>query len=222
MGREWIPFVEWGYLLQVTSLAVALVLGVLLLMVPCSVTRARPGLREAALFFALGVAYLFVELWAIYKLDYLVSYPMLASALALTAMLAASGAGALVLVPNRQARRFPVLTVGVICLALLMAVALFSSLSALVFPHNNLWRSIAGVLWIGVPAFFMGFPFPVALERLARREVIPWALALNGLGSVLGSLLATLVAVHFGLTALAVVGAGLYGVVGCLLPKAKA
>jgi predicted MFS family arabinose efflux permease len=72
-------------------------------------------------------------------------------------------------------------------------------------------------VWIGLPAFFMGFPFPVALGQLERRHQIPWALALNGLGSVLGSLGATLVAVHFGLRTLALTGIGLYALAALLM-----
>jgi predicted MFS family arabinose efflux permease len=76
-------------------------------------------------------------------------------------------------------------------------------------------------VWIAVPAFFMGFPFPYALGQLRRKDEIPWALALNGFGSVLGSLGATLVAVHFGLTSLALAGVGLYVVVAVLLLASK-
>ena len=65
----------------------------------------------------------------------------------------------------------------------------------------------------------MGFPFPHALAQLQRREEIPWALAFNGFGSVLGSLAATLVAVHFGLTTLALTGIVLYLIVTALLPS---
>src|SRR5205814_9499120 len=80
LGGEWIPFVEWGYLLQVASMLVASVLGVGLLIVPCAATRAGPSPRTALLFFALGVAYMFVELWAIYRLIQWLGRPMLASA----------------------------------------------------------------------------------------------------------------------------------------------
>ena len=210
MGREWIPFVEWGYLLQAASLLVAGLLGFLLLIVPCLATRARPSFRTGSLFLTLGVAYLFVEMWAIYKMIYLLSFPVLASAVVLTAMLAASGAGAALLA-----------ALGMIVALLLLSLAEFPALSSLVFPHSLPVRSLVGAFWIAAPAFFMGFPFPHTLARLHRREEIPWALALNGFGSVLGSLGATLVAVHFGLTALAIAGTALYVMVGILLPAGK-
>jgi hypothetical protein len=93
MGMNWLPFVEWGYILHVATLAVVAVLGVLLLIVPCVLTRARPAARSAVVFFLLGVAYMFVQIWAILKLSQFVAHPLLASALVLSAMLIASGAG---------------------------------------------------------------------------------------------------------------------------------
>ena len=221
MGREWIPFVEWGYLLQAASLLVAGLLGFLLLIVPCLATRARPSFRTGSLFLTLGVAYLFVEMWAIYKMIYLLSFPVLASAVVLTAMLAASGAGAALLARKETPLRFQRAALGMIVALLLLSLAEFPALSSLVFPHSLPVRSLVGAFWIAAPAFFMGFPFPHTLARLHRREEIPWALALNGFGSVLGSLGATLVAVHFGLTALAIAGTALYVMVGILLPAGK-
>jgi len=217
LGKDWIPFVEWGYLLQITSLSLASVLGFVLLIIPCAATRARPALRMAILFFTLGLAYLFVELWAIYRMIQLLCWPMVASSVVLTAMLAASGAGAATLASSANPLDRRWIAPGMIAALLLLALAEFPALTSLAFPHSLPLRSLVGAFWIGVPAFFMGFPFPHALAQLQRREEIPWALALNGFGSVLGSLAATLVAVHFGLTTLALTGVGLYLIVTALL-----
>jgi len=218
LGKEWIPFVEWGYLLQVSSLLVAGVLGFGLLIVPCAATRVGPSLRTALLFFVLGVAYMFVELWAIYRLTQWLSWPMAASAVALTAMLAASGAGAAALAGKEISSKSQRSAQGMIVAMLLLSAAEFPVLTLLVFPHSLPGRALFAAVWLAVPAFFMGFPFPRALAQLQRPEEVPWALALNGFGSVLGSLGATLVAVHFGLTVLVLSGAGLYLLVAALMP----
>ncbi len=217
LGREWVPFVEWGYLSHVASLVVVAVLGVLLLIVPCAATRSRPPLRPCVLFLALGVAYMAVEIWAIYKLVLLLSWPTVSSAVVLTALLAASGAGAALLARGETAMKVRRVVPAMIGMALLLSLAEFSPLKFLFFSSRLPVRIIVAALWIAVPAFFMGFPFPFALGELRRREEVPWALALNGFGSVLGSLGATLVAVHFGLTALALVAAGLYTLVAILM-----
>ncbi|MBA2242722.1 MAG: hypothetical protein H0W04_07515, partial [Chthoniobacterales bacterium] len=94
MGLSWLPFVEWGYILHVAALVVVTLLGVFLLIVPCLLTRARPAPRSVLLFFLLGVAYMFVQIGAIYRVSQLIAHPLLAAALVLSAMLIASGAGA--------------------------------------------------------------------------------------------------------------------------------
>ena len=214
MGMDWLPFVEWGYILHVATLVVVTLLGLLLLIVPCVATRARPNLRTATLFLALGVAYMFVQIWAIFKLSQFVAHPLLAAALVLSAMLAASGAGAVVLTRGEQRR--PARTVALTCAALVVATVLFPLLLRLFYPQPTGLRVAVAIVWLALPAFFMGFPFPYALSRLGKPTDIPWALALNGLGSVLGSLLATLIAVHFGLLALAGTAVALYAVVALL------
>ncbi len=208
MGLSWLPFIEWGYILHVATLLVVTLLGLLLLVLPCIFTRARPTLRHATLFFSLGGAYMFVQIWAIYRLSQLIGQPLLAAALVLSAMLVASGAGAVLLRADAEVqgrRRFTLLLI-----ALLVTGAIFPVLLAAVYPFPIWARGLAGVLWLVVPAFFMGFPFPYSLARLPRSSDVPWALALNGFGSVLGSLLATLVAVHFGFIALAASAVALY------------
>jgi hypothetical protein len=84
------------------------------------------------------------------------------------------------------------------------------------FPLPTWVRAVTAVIWLAIPAFFMGFPFPYSLGRLSKQSDVPWALALNGFGSVIGALLATLVAVHFGLLALAMAAVVAYALVALL------
>ncbi|MDP9290761.1 MAG: hypothetical protein M3O82_00195 [Verrucomicrobiota bacterium] len=214
LGRDWLPFVEWGYLLHIAGLVVATALGVCLLIVPCFLSRASIAPRSGLLFFLLGMAYMFVEIWAIYRSSQLLAQPALAPPVVLTTMLAASGAGALVLSRRNQRPR---------AIALLIPAAVFILLVLLSLCANALFaqplwvRVIAAVCFIGVPAFLMGFPYPYSLANLDNG--VPWALALNGFGSVIGSMAATLVAVHFGFTALALGGALLYAASAPLLRR---
>jgi len=176
--------------------------------------RGRPRLRPVFLFFLLGVAYMFVQIGAIYRLSQLIGHPLLAAAFVLSAMLIASGAGAAFLAKggsSRPGRSFASLT---LCLAL--TALLFPLLLQLFYPHSTWVRGVVAVIWVALPAFFMGFPFPYSLARLAGENEVPWAMAMNGFGSVLGSLGATLVAVHFGFFALSLSALGLYLVVWLL------
>jgi hypothetical protein len=50
-------------------------------------------------------------------------------------------------------------------------------------------------------AFFMGMPFSWGLARVEDARLIPWAWGINGCASVTGAVLATLLAIHVGFTA---------------------
>jgi hypothetical protein len=218
MGMEWLPFVEWGYILHVATLVVVTLLGVLLLLVPAAATRASPAPAVALLFFLLGVAYMFVQIWAIYRLSEFVAHPLLAASLVLSGMLIASGTGAALLTRNPRPGR----TLLFLCGSIAVAVLLFPLMMKALFPAATWLRVLAGVTWLALPAFFMGFPFPYSLGRLQRNSDIPWALALNGFGSVVGALLATLVAVHFGFLVLAVLALVSYALVAVLARRLPA
>ena len=67
-------------------------------------------------------------------------------------------------------------------------------------------------------ALLMGMPFPSGLRRLHDPAAIPWAWGINGTASVLSSMVATLVAVHFGFTAVVAAAALLYVVAAAINP----
>jgi transcriptional regulator GlxA family with amidase domain len=58
----------------------------------------------------------------------------------------------------------------------------------------------------------MGMPFPLALSRLAQREpdLVPWVWGINGCASVASAILATLLAMSIGYSAVLVIAIGLY------------
>ena len=61
-------------------------------------------------------------------------------------------------------------------------------------------------------ATLMGMPFPRALSRLNALDpsLLPWAWGINGCASVIGAVLATLVAIHHGHTVVMLSGGLLY------------
>ena len=64
-----------------------------------------------------------------------------------------------------------------------------------------LWgKYILTVLTIGIPAFFMGMPFPMGLQLVSKKNQsqVPWAWGINGCVSVISTSLATVIAVEFG------------------------
>jgi hypothetical protein len=61
-------------------------------------------------------------------------------------------------------------------------------------------RILLSIALITPLGFCMGMPFPLGLSALgtASSSLAPWAWGINGCASVIGAVLATLLAIHFG------------------------
>jgi hypothetical protein len=80
-------------------------------------------------------------------------------------------------------------------------------------------KLLVSLLLIGPGALLMGVPFPTGLRQLgeSRGAAVEWAWAVNASASVLGSVLAILIAMQWGVTVTLLCGAAAYagaGVVG--------
>jgi hypothetical protein len=65
----------------------------------------------------------------------------------------------------------------------------------------------------------MGMPFPTGMMRLASTnpDAIPWAWAINGFASVVGAVLATLLAIHLGFAVVILLAVLIYGLAAVAL-----
>ena len=72
-------------------------------------------------------------------------------------------------------------------------------------------------------AFFMGMLFPLGLARVeaADARLVPWAWAVNGCASVTGAVLATLLAIHIGFTAVVAAALALYALAAAVAAPAR-
>jgi len=224
--RGGLGLLEWGYPVLVATLAQAVIASVVLILLPLSIAgrgKAQAGrarkLRVFVYFLCLGFAFLFVEIAFIQKFILLLGHPVYAAAVVLSAFLVFAGLGSLFSEPVRN--RLPAgsgsARVGVFSVIGIatVAAAYVSGLPPLIqalAPLSVPVKGAVALLLIAPPAFFMGMPFPLGLASLGDRspEFIPWAWAINGCASVLGAVLAGIVAVHAGFAAVILLAAGLY------------
>jgi spermidine synthase len=215
-GRGGVPLVEWGYLVLVATLLQALGAGFLLLVLPAWATgRSRPRSSPAGwvtLYFAcLGLAFLFLEMAFLQRFTLFLGHPVYAAAVVLSAFLvfAGLGAGWSGRLPPRQAAG--IATVGIPVLSSVYVLVL-PSLFRLLWPLPDPVRAGAAVLLIAPLAFCMGMPFPAGISKLKANapDQIPWAWGINGWASVMSAVLATVLAIHFGFTAVVGAAAALY------------
>lgn len=205
------------YVLGIALLQLAL-LAVLLLVAPL-LPRGRAALRAAgawracAYFAALGLGFMLVELGLMQRLVVFLGHPAHALTVVLAALLFFAGLGAL------AASRWSLAT----CaspgrVAVLVAMAVLANLAEVRWLLPELmsasfgWRVAAAVLVLAPTGLILGTAFPAGIRLLAQRapELVPWAWAVNGFMSVVGSVLCALLALELGFTRVLLLGVAVY------------
>jgi len=232
-----LPLLEWGYPVLVATLVQAVLASVLLIAAPVAwVTWAGARRRASALpagsrrrvlvyFAAIGFAFMFIEIAFIQKFVLFLSHPLYAVAVVLFAFLLFAGIGSAASkrwhdgsVPVLQHPEFVV--VGAIALSAALCLSLLPWLFQNAVALPDALRILIAAALIAPLAFFMGMPFPMGLARVGAGDarLIPWAWATNGSASVTGAVLATLLAIHIGFTALVVAALVLYALAATARP----
>ena len=213
------PLLDWSYPLLVATLIQAFVASVLLILVPLAVSRARRALPTApvALYFlAIGLAFMFMEIAFIQKFVLFLAHPLYAVAVVLCAFLVFAAAGSWLAGQWQGTEiRNSYLPVGIsvmATIALTYLVILPGIFEALMHLPDTAKIAVSIAL-IAPLAICMGMPFPTGTMRLANiaQDSIPWAWAINGFASVVGAVLATLLAIHLGFAAVIILAVLIYG-----------
>jgi hypothetical protein len=176
--------IEWAYLIVVTTLVQAAVIGGLLILLPLSLMKRTwtGGTRFGAYFLALGLAFLFVEIAFIQKFTLFLSHPLYAVAVVLASFLVFAGAGSacsLRLAAHAAARDVPPVSIAVasiVGIAMIYLLILPPLFGRFIGVADSL-RILLSIVLIAPLAFFMGMPFPLGLQRVAEQ-----ALCAMGLG----------------------------------------
>ena len=202
---------EWGYLLLVATLALSLVFGLLIVLIPMigrrkELFRGKKGsLRVIAYFACLGIGYMLVEIYLIQRLTYFLVDPIFSNSVVIASMLVLSGIGSLASGSSRrpgpEGRRAWVLVavLGICASCLFYIFGLAPIVNALIGLPLPAKIAIA-VLIVAPAAFCLGIPFPTGLDALSssRLGLVPWAWGVNGALSVTGTVAARLVSVSQG------------------------
>ena len=203
--RGGMPLLEWGYLVLVVTLVLALLVSFLVVLLPLWFKRHRDegswGTRWRILVYfpAVGVAFMFIEIAFIQKFILFLHHPLYAVAVVLCAFLVFAGLGSLKSAHWQKRFSLSGITVGIGLISLLYIWLLPGLFDWLVHMPIGLKIPVS-VLLIAPLAFLMGMPFPIGLGVVSDRlqSWIPWAWGLNGCASVVSAILATLLAIHIG------------------------
>jgi spermidine synthase len=174
-------------------------------------------------FVAVGLGYILVEIAFIQRFVLFLGHPTYALTVVIFLLMLSSGAGSLfsrLWLPRTNSCWVPLLLVIVTLLAdVFFLPGRLAALVGLAFQYRLL---VSGVLLIPL-GFVMGMPFPTGLRALAALpapefrageeaadNAVEWAWAMNAAASVLGSVLAMVIAIQFGLTVTLSCGAAAY------------
>ena len=199
-GMDWrinLGVVVLGMLFIISLIAVLAFLILPLALHRTSGATHRAGLPSLLYFIAIGFGYILVEISLIQRFVLFLGHPTYALTVVVFLLLLSSGAGSVsasrFIYGNRRLMRLWGTVVALVGIDLLLVPKLLAA--AVGFPFAGKLAIAAAVL---VPlGFLMGMPFPTGL-RLVR--TVEWAWALNAAASVLGSVMAMIIAIHFGLT----------------------
>ena len=211
LGKTWQPFGGSGFLILIVLLVLVVLLSVPLILLPLA-ARGRPAALHRGLvllyFACLGLGYLLVEMPLLQQFILFLDKPAYSFALVLFSLLLFSGLGSS-LSERLSARRWLLVLAGVALaypwfLARLFAVTIAWRLFA---------RCVVAAISLAPLGFLLGLPLPLGIRVLRERaaQLVPWAWAVNGCASVVGSILAALGAVSFGFSRVLVAGALAYG-----------
>ena len=228
---EVLPQPEIGGLVNLAVLAQAAIIALLVLLVPLAAPRrirdrATGVLRPIVYFPALGLGFLFIEIYLIGQASLWLHDRTSAFALVLTGMLVFSGLGSLLADRvDGQPGRLPGRAVAIVTLVAMVWIgAVLLGLRPLMLATLSLPFAARAALVLVVAApvsLALGLPFPLGLSRLGGGGMLPWAWALNGAFSVVATPLANLIAREAGYNWVLLCAAMLYVLAFISFPTAR-
>ena len=222
-GIDW--KVNLGVAVLGMVLAISLVAILLFLVLPLALGARGQQPRPLRLlyFIAVGLGYILVEIAFIQRFVLFLGHPVYALTVVVFLLLLSSGAGSMVSrkwIAETSRIWLPLL---LIAAALLLYVAVLPGLLDRLVGLPFLAKLVVSAGLLVPLGFAMGMPFPTGLRALAggRASELPvpptdsgnlveWAWAMNAASSVLGSVLAIIIAIQFGLNVTLGSGAAAY------------
>jgi hypothetical protein len=202
------------FLVLLITLAILVGLCAVALVVPLALgpREGRPPLSSLSFFGAIGLGFLVLEVVLIQRFVLFLGFPTYALSIVLFALLLFTGLGSLVSPRLGEPRRALIAALGIaVILIAVAAFALQPLLRALIELPFAL-RVAVSVVVIAPFGLALGTAMPIGLRRLAATHPVgvPWAWGINGITSVIASVLAVAVAIAFGFTVATLVALACY------------
>jgi hypothetical protein len=209
------------------QLALSTLLAVTLIMLPLALSRRahvdrRHAARFLVYFLGLGAGFIAIEIALIQKLTLFLGHPLYSITVTLFCILIFTGAGSLL--SRRwfeEDRKLEWLVPAGLVLSLGLFILVFPKIVTACIGLPLLLRALITALSLAPTAFLLGVPFAYGIRLLVKMNpsLIPWAWAVNGGFSVVGSVLTVVVSMNLGFTAVLIGALGVYAVAFAALPR---
>ena len=180
--------------------------------------------RFVVLFSMLGLGFMLVEISLIQRFTLFLGQPVLSMAALLFSLLVGAGIGSICsgqLTSDRLIKGLTVASLFIVAILLVYTFLLPLVLEQLLGLGLTV-RLLATVIILLPLGFAMGFPFPLGIRLLREMGLanhIPWMWGINGICSVLGSVMTIVIAISLGFTEALLVGAICYFLVFLVFRK---
>ncbi|ABP66049.1 Spermine synthase [Caldicellulosiruptor saccharolyticus DSM 8903] len=194
-----------------------ILIGSIILFTP--IISQEKAFKPSLYFSSLGIGYMLIEIPLIQKFILYLGHPVIAFNYVLAGLLIGSGIGAYfsnAKVFNNLSNRIylPALLVMVINIGLILSL---NSIFKVTSNFSLVSKILIAVILVMIQGFFMGMPFPRGIKILSenkkKSKTIPVMWGLNGVMSVIGSVLSIMLSMEFGFTIAMLAGAILYGLI---------
>jgi hypothetical protein len=172
-------------------------------------------LRSVVLFLMLGMGFMLVEISLIQRFMLFLGQPVLSMTALLFSLLLGAGIGSLYSGRLASDKLMKGLTTASLFIVAILLVYTF--LLPIIFEQllglGLVIRLLATVVILLPLGFAMGFPFPLGVRLLGEMGMenrIPWMWGINGICSVLGSVMTIMIAISLGFTEALLIGASCY------------
>lgn len=211
---------DWRINLGVVVLGMLLIISIVavlaFLILPLALHRHRQGAPKTGIvallyFIAVGFGFILVEISLIQRFVLFLGHPTYALTVVVFLLLLSSGAGSVAARHKIGSGNKILPLLGIIAAIIAIDVALLPwLLSAAIGLPFVIKLFVSGIV-LAPLGFLMGMPFPTGLRLV---KTVEWAWALNAAASVLGSVMAMIIAIHFGLTITLLCAAAAYLLAG--------
>lgn len=179
----------------------------------------RQGLRASGrwafltYFASLGLGFILIEMVLLQRLSLFLGQPIYTFSVVLGSLLISTGAGSYFAnrienVSYGTLSRSLLAVVGGILLTLLVTPLVLSWTLGLALA----WRAVVAALLVAPLGLLLGVPFPTGLRIVGEESapLVPWAWAVNGFFTVIGSVAAVILGMILGFTAVLIIAAACY------------